>query len=62
MPATLIPLEKYLRYSGEYKYSGEYEPNADYVDDEIELRSMGQYDHATWQQAIQQWFIEHHRQ
>jgi hypothetical protein len=56
MPATLIPLEEYLRYSGEY------EPDADYVDSELELRLMGQYDHATWQQAIQQWFIEHHRQ
>jgi hypothetical protein len=46
MPATLIPLEEYLRYSGEY------EPDADYVDGELELRPMGQYDHAPRQQAV----------
>ncbi len=56
MPSTLIPLETYLRYPGEY------EPDADYVDGEIELRPVGEYDHATWQQAIQQWFVTHSKE
>jgi Uma2 family endonuclease len=50
---TVVPLETYLRYPGEY------EPDAEYVDGEIELRSVGEYDHATWQGAINQWFTDH---
>jgi Uma2 family endonuclease len=46
-----VPVELYLHSS--------YEPDAEYVDGEIELRPMGEYDHASWQQAIQQWFLEH---
>ena len=49
--ASLIPVELYLRSS--------YEPDAEYVDGEIELRPPGEYDHATLQQAIQLWFLEH---
>ncbi|HKO10917.1 MAG TPA: Uma2 family endonuclease [Acidobacteriaceae bacterium] len=47
-----VPVEVYLR-------SSEYEPDAEYVDGEIEERPMGTYDHADWQQAIQQWFAGH---
>ena len=50
MPATLYPLESYLGHTDEF------EPDADYVDGEIELRPMGEFDHATWQQAIEHWF------
>ena len=45
-----IPVEVYLHSS--------YEPDAEYVDGEIERRPMGEYDHASWQQAIQRWFLQ----
>lgn len=45
-----IPVEIYLRSS--------YEPDAEYVDGEVEQRPMGEYDHASWQQAIQRWFLQ----
>jgi Uma2 family endonuclease len=50
---TLVPVELYLHSPAEY------EPDAEYVDGEIELRPMGEYDHATWQQAIERWFLGH---
>jgi Uma2 family endonuclease len=50
---TIIPVEFYLHHSGEF------EPDADYVDGEIEQRPMGEYDHSTWQQAIERWFLQH---
>ena len=43
----------------EYLSSDLYEPAADYVDGEIEERPMGEFDHATWQQAIERWFLQH---
>lgn len=46
-----IPVEVYLRSS--------YEPDAEYVDGEIEERPMGEYDHASWQEAIILWFRQH---
>jgi Uma2 family endonuclease len=46
---THVPVEVYLK-------SSDYEPDAEYVDGEIEERPMGQWDHASWQQAIQKWF------
>ena len=48
--ATLAPtpVELYLR--------SDFEPDADFVDGEVELRPMGEYDHASWQQALQFWF------
>ena len=51
--ATLatIPVELYLQSS--------YEPDAEFVDGEIEFRPMGEFDHATWQQALQLWFAKH---
>ncbi len=48
---ALLSLEQYLR--------SEYEPDAEYVDGEVEQRSMGEYDHSSWQQAIERWFLEH---
>ena len=50
--ATLapVPVELYLHSS--------YEPDADFVDGEVELRPMGEYDHATWQQALLLWFVQ----
>jgi Uma2 family endonuclease len=46
-----VPIELYLRSS--------YEPDAEYVDGHIEERPMGEFDHASWQQAIQHWFLQH---
>jgi Uma2 family endonuclease len=48
---TYIPVEIYLRSS--------YEPDAEYVDGQIEERPMGEFDHASWQQAILTWFWQH---
>ncbi len=45
---TYVPVEVYLNSS--------YEPDAEYVDGQIEERPMGQFDHSSWQQAIQRWF------
>lgn len=45
------PVELYLHTS--------YEPDAEFVDGEVELRPMGEFDHATWQQALQAWFLLH---
>ena len=49
--AGLITVEQYLRTS--------YEPDADYVDGVIEERCLGQWDHSSWQDAIQAWFRAH---
>lgn len=49
--ATHIPLEVYLHSS--------YEPDAEYVDGEIEERGVGEYDHASWQHALEVWFAQH---
>jgi hypothetical protein len=46
-----VPLELYLRSS--------YEPDAEYVDGHIEERPVGEFDHASWQLAIQLWFAQH---
>jgi Uma2 family endonuclease len=47
-----VPVEVYLR-------SSEYEPDAEYVDGEIEARSVGEFGHADWHQAIQRWFAQY---
>jgi Uma2 family endonuclease len=52
--AVQVPVEVYL--------ASDYEPDAEYVDGCIEERPMGQYDHASWQQAIQHWFLNHSRE
>lgn len=51
--ATLVatPVELYLHTS--------YEPDAEFVDGEVEERAAGEYDHATWQYALQLWFDQH---
>ena len=51
---TRVPVEVYLRSS--------YEPDAEYVDGTIEKRPMGEFDHASWQQAIQKWFWLHEKE
>ncbi len=47
--ASYVPIEVYLRSS--------FEPDAEYVDDEIQERSVSELDHAAWQRAIQKWFF-----
>ncbi len=46
-----VPLEVYLRTC--------YEPDAEYVDGVIEERPMGEFDHSSWQHAIELWFAQH---
>jgi Uma2 family endonuclease len=46
-----VPVEVYLNSS--------YEPDAEYVDGVIEERQMGEYDHSSWQHAIELWFAQH---
>lgn len=47
----VVSLETYLHST--------YEPDAEYVDGEIEERPMGEFDHASWQEAILAWFRLH---
>jgi Uma2 family endonuclease len=49
-----VPVEVYL--------SSSYEPDAEYVDGVIEERPMGEYDHSSWQHAIELWFAQHARE
>jgi Uma2 family endonuclease len=51
---THVPVEVYLRSS--------YEPDAEYVDGKIEERPAGEFDHASWQQAILALFWQHERE
>jgi Uma2 family endonuclease len=51
---THIPLDVYLNTS--------YEPDAEYVDGVVEERPMGEYDHSSWQHAIELWFAQHARE
>jgi Uma2 family endonuclease len=44
--------------SGENLHST-YEPDAEYVDGEIQERSVGEYDHASWQAALLEYFTRH---
>lgn len=44
MATTLVSLGEYLK--------SVYEPDAEYLDGQIEVRPMGEFDHADWQQAI----------
>jgi Uma2 family endonuclease len=48
---THVPVEVYLKSS--------YEPDAEYVDGVIEERPMGEWDHSSWQHAIEFWFAQH---
>lgn len=49
--ATYVPLEVYLHSS--------YDPDAEYVDGKVEERTVGEYDHASWQHALELWFAQH---
>ena len=51
---TRVPVEVYLNSS--------YEPDAEYVDGVVEERNMGEYDHSSWQHAIELWFAQHARE
>jgi len=46
-----VPVEVYLTSS--------YGPDAEYADGAIEERQMGEYDHSSWQHAIELWFAQH---
>jgi Uma2 family endonuclease len=48
---THVPVEAYLNSS--------YEPDAEYVNGVIEERPMGEFDHSSWQHAIELWFAQH---
>jgi Uma2 family endonuclease len=48
-----VPVEVYL--------SNSYEPDAEYVDGVIEERPMGEFDHSSWQHAIEVWLAQHAR-
>lgn len=48
---THVPVEVYLNSS--------YEPDAEYVNGAIEERPMGEFDHSSWQHAIELWFAQH---
>ncbi|HET8637027.1 MAG TPA: Uma2 family endonuclease [Acidobacteriaceae bacterium] len=49
-----VPVEVYLHSS--------YEPDAEYVDGTIEHRPAPEYDHASWQQAVMEWFWQRTRE
>ncbi len=46
-----MSLDLYLKSS--------FEPDAEYVDGVIEERAVGEYDHSSWQHAIELWFAQH---
>ncbi len=48
---TTVPVRVYLHST--------YEPDAEYVDGEIQERSGGEYDHASWQAALLEYFTKH---
>ena len=48
---TTVPVDVYLHST--------YEPDAEYVDGEIQERSVGEYDHASWQAALLEYFTRH---
>ena len=48
---TTVPVDVYLHST--------YEPDAEYVDGEIQERSVGEYDHASWQAALLEYFTTH---
>jgi len=48
---TTVPIDVYLR--------SVYEPDAEYVDGEIQERCAGEYDHASWQAALLEYFAGH---
>lgn len=51
---TYVPVEQYLRST--------YEPDAEYVDGEIQERSVGEFDHGAWQSEIVVFFSLHRQE
>ncbi|MEO8725506.1 MAG: Uma2 family endonuclease [Acidobacteriaceae bacterium] len=51
---TYIPVEQYLHST--------YEPDAEYVDGEIQERSVGEFDHSAWQSEIVVFFSMHRQE
>ena len=51
MATTQISVEEYLRNTSD--------PDCEYVHGVIKERAVGELDHASWQDAILQWFREH---
>jgi hypothetical protein len=49
--ASLIPVEEYLATT--------YRPDCDYVDGEVQVRNLGEYEHATLQGEVLYWFRHH---
>jgi Uma2 family endonuclease len=52
--ASQVPVEVYLRSS--------FEPDAEYVDGEVQERTVGELDHAAWQAAVQKWFWQREKE
>jgi Uma2 family endonuclease len=48
MASTLVPVEEYLRTVTD--------PDCEYVDGVVEERPVGEYDHATWQTILAEFF------
>jgi Uma2 family endonuclease len=48
---SVVPLEAYL--------ASRFEPDAEFVHGAIEERPMGEYDHSSWQHAVELWFALH---
>jgi Uma2 family endonuclease len=53
-PATLISVEEYLKTSAD--------PDCEYVDGIVEERSVGEYDHATWQIILTAYFYSREKE
>ncbi len=51
MATVQISLEEYMRSS--------YHPDCDYVDGEVQERNLGEFDHATVQMFLGNWFFQH---
>lgn len=58
MAALAEGLQEVRMSEGEYLKT-DFEPAADFVDGVVEERNVGEYDHSTWQDALQAWFRAH---
>ena len=59
MAALPVALSEPRMSEQEYLRS-DFEPDADFIDGVVEERPMGEYDHSTWQDALQAWFRAHY--
>lgn len=60
MAALTVPYPEPLRMTEAEYLQTVFEPDADFVDGVIEERPMGEFDHSTWQEALQAWFRAHY--